>query len=389
MINNDVLHGSDDWLFLYNGSQKQFDYLTGELLVGSESIQNFSTNINERFYFCKNRNIKYQHLVFPCKPVVKRELLPEAHNNIESIYLKYYAREVGCEANILYPLDDLRKVDSIHSTFHKYDTHNSSLGYLEVVKCSLNSLGFLFDFNDYISEIKIKKVGGDLAQMCSYSMKSDEEHLSLKNQDSVYTVGNREFLPSNTNDVFIVHNKKSISKKRLLVFGDSFVKGALRYYAIFFQEIFYIRSSFLHKDIADLYSPDVIITSNAERYLSNVKSDTSSRNFLLSLYGSTHYTPSSEYLNTFKACLSYKYHRSVYDEWVNSLDHYLENYEFNKIVEKITDKSEAADILRECAIAFEKSGDYSSAKALMEKAHSLRPKGIFIKRKLDSYNSKI
>ncbi|MGP7735213.1 sulfotransferase domain-containing protein [Oceanimonas smirnovii] len=48
---------------------------------------------------------------------------------------------------------------------------------------------------------------------------------------------------------------------------------------------------------------------------------------------------------------------------------------------------ESPDILREVALAFEKSGDIHTAFKIMEKAHSLRPDGPFIRRKLDEYRT--
>lgn len=46
----------------------------------------------------------------------------------------------------------------------------------------------------------------------------------------------------------------------------------------------YVRSQNVHKDIIDSYMPDIVLTGNAERYLSNVRSDDLSPNILLDLY---------------------------------------------------------------------------------------------------------
>ena len=44
-INANVLAGKDGFLFLWQGSQKQFDYLTGLAKPSEKSIKNFSNNI--------------------------------------------------------------------------------------------------------------------------------------------------------------------------------------------------------------------------------------------------------------------------------------------------------------------------------------------------------
>jgi len=58
---------------------------------------------------------------------------------------------------------------------------------------------------------------------------------------------------------------------------------------------------------------------------------------------------------------------------------------FENIKNKIKANSQSADILREVALAFEKSGDITTAKTIMQKALMLRPNGPFIKKKLEEY----
>lgn len=58
---------------------------------------------------------------------------------------------------------------------------------------------------------------------------------------------------------------------------------------------------------------------------------------------------------------------------------------FQDINKKIHSKVENAVILREIALAFEKSGDIATAFKVMEKAHLFRPRGPIIKKKLEEY----
>lgn len=60
---------------------------------------------------------------------------------------------------------------------------------------------------------------------------------------------------------------------------------------------------------------------------------------------------------------------------------------FGSLSDKIRPNHKAADILREVAYAFEKSGDIDTACKVMEQAHLLRPKGPFIKQKLEEYRT--
>ncbi|MBN1008313.1 hypothetical protein [Amphritea pacifica] len=74
----------------------------------------------------------------------------------------------------------------------------------------------------------------------------------------------------------IKYNSRAPVKKRILAFGDGFILGAFEVLSYFFEEIIYVRSPYVLPDVADCLSPDIILTSNAERYLpvfSNFESD--------------------------------------------------------------------------------------------------------------------
>jgi len=60
---------------------------------------------------------------------------------------------------------------------------------------------------------------------------------------------------------------------------------------------------------------------------------------------------------------------------------------FSDLIKNITQYKnfDSADMLREVAFAFEKSGDFQTACKVMEQAHLLRPKGPIIKQKLEEY----
>ncbi|SEO16894.1 hypothetical protein [Vreelandella aquamarina] len=60
---------------------------------------------------------------------------------------------------------------------------------------------------------------------------------------------------------------------------------------------------------------------------------------------------------------------------------------FSNLAENVGRGLSSAEILRDVALSFEKSGDVHTAMKLMEKAHLLRPNGPVIKRKLDEYRA--
>lgn len=223
------------------------------------------------------------------------------------------------------------------------------------------------------------KWGGDLTKMLGSTDKNVEEFVNLSSMN-FYSVGNRNFLPGNTNDVQIIHNFDAITTKRLLIFGDSFFKGTLKFLKLFFSEILYVRSPFVHKDIVENYKPDVVFTGNAERYMCNVYNDKNANNFLMTLYGHSEYKPNIAYKEALEACLSYRHYPHIHKAWLQKIKN-------NQYLYKITNKPlvEDADILRDVALYFEKKGDISLAYKLMKEALSKRPNGPAIKAKHEEY----
>lgn len=184
-IKNNVLFGKNNWLFLYNGGQKQFDYLLGEEIVNEKSIENFTNNINKRTEIFESKNIDYLHVVFPSKPVVKKKYLPKKFN-IKSVFKNYYEKPLLSNSNIIYPLSELLNLEKKQSTFHKYNTHNSGYGYLKITEIIFKELGYTINLEDFIKNTEINEVGGDLANMCLLNEKHQETIINLHSDLKTY-----------------------------------------------------------------------------------------------------------------------------------------------------------------------------------------------------------
>lgn len=76
-ILNNVLIGKEGYFFLYNGGQEQFTFLLGEKTPSQASIKNFIENIESRLIYLKNKNINFNHIIFPSKPVIKKKTFPK------------------------------------------------------------------------------------------------------------------------------------------------------------------------------------------------------------------------------------------------------------------------------------------------------------------------
>ncbi|CAA6827577.1 MAG: Unknown protein [uncultured Sulfurovum sp.] len=312
-VHNDVLLGKEEYLFLFQGMHRQFDYLLKRKIVLPINIKNFIFNIKRRSSHFEKNKIKYIHIVFPSKPLVKRKFLPKGYANIDSLYNMYYKENcTSYEDNIFYALDLLISLENEYSTFLKYDTHISDRGYLAIAKYILDF--FNIAYNKKLDSMFQKRLASNDLSKKILKGKGLEEVLKISNCN-FYTIGNRSHLTGNGDEVTIYYNANIKENKRLLIFGDSFLKDMLPIFSFHFKDIMYIRSQFIHYDIVKSFNPDMVISGNAERYLSNVKSEKNANNFLMTKYGDNKYSPSKEYLDAFQAQLSSYYYPHIYKEW--------------------------------------------------------------------------
>ena len=320
-VKSDVLFGKENYLFLFQGAQRQFDYLLGKERVTELSTLNFKSNIESRSKYCLNKNIDYLHIVFPSKPLVKKKYLPNTFLYVESLYNKYYEEKISKQFLdfIYYPLEDLKNIEKKYSTFLKTDTHNTNKGHKYLTYKILKKMGMSIVKKSSNSYFKKEIFNGDLLLMLKEKYDIQED-IYYYYPEQYKIIGNRHFLPGNSNEVQIIYNYSSYTNKRCLIFGDSFFKDLLPFLIPYFSNILYLKTSFFQRDIIELYSPNTIFTGNAERYLSNVSSDRESNNFLLNLYADIKYTPNKEYLKFFTGTLSYKYHKILFENLKNEVD---------------------------------------------------------------------
>ncbi|MEX8493229.1 hypothetical protein [Sphaerotilus sp.] len=313
-VRNHVLTGLDDHLFLFGGGQQQFDFLLGNRVPGAKDVHNFFENIARRTSFCGARGIEYFHVVFPSKPVIVTDKLPPPYRDrVRSLFLSQYLATRQGEAvdRLLYPHALLRVAGATNRVFRILDTHMTDHGNLAVAEWLLLQLGLGYDAGRYFTQ-HTEALPGDLAAMLGLPTRLPEQR--LKDQAAPLYFDNRPFLPGNTNNVMVIHNSAARTKRRLLVFGDSFIKDGLRFYSPVFKDILFVRSTTFHTDLVDLCAPDVVLTSNAERYLSTVGNDASAQSLLLADFGERN-ARSEPFFEAFQAQLSWRHHRTAYDTW--------------------------------------------------------------------------
>lgn len=190
---------------------------------------------------------------------------------------------------ILYPKAALLSENKKEPAFRTCDTHMTDFGNLVIAQAILS---YFKEDTQCLATLKERREArlGDLTKMaCITSPISERRLQSPHNMNQIWD--NRAFLKSNTDNIAISYNPKSYSTKRLLAIGDSFFKDSMKFLSIFYRDIFYIRSDLFQSDAAHLFAPDAIITSNAERYLSNIKLDADGTSILLRCFNKDDYHP--------------------------------------------------------------------------------------------------
>lgn len=145
--------------------------------------------------------------------------------------------------------------------------------------------------------------------------------VTYKDKAGVRFFSNSSAISGNTNDIAIFCNKSPVFNKRVLIFGDSFFKGMLSIISSLFRDVVYLRSQYFHKEVATLMSPDIILTGSAERYLSKVNSDFSDADcHIMRLYGDSTYIPKANFIEAYKAQLSYGFYPEQYQYFYEKLN---------------------------------------------------------------------
>ena len=297
---DEVIVGNDDQLFLAKSVHNILDHITGKIKIPESSLVNFYKNITNREAFCRERGIKYKHVIYPDKSTVMRSYFPISDITPFSVhYQPYYTNSV---------LDLQRCLHDSDKHYFKTDTHLNFEG-KKVTSIEIMKSFFDFDISDIESVYESfrggkKLITGDLGSKMQPKI---QEH----RHEIVTRFLKRFHNQVGANDGFAVvcMNKDKLqesSSKRLLIFGDSFCERSLQFFAYFYSEVLFCRSRYFHDEIVNMFQPDHIITESAERYFSNVRIDELAPRFNL-VYGlkGAGYSDNKEFYMALNAVLNF------------------------------------------------------------------------------------
>ena len=299
-IENEVLVGRDDTLFLAGGAHHVMDLVLKRRLPSQASIDAFTSNIQKRRDWAAKREIPYVHLVFPDK----QSIVPERWSLGEPARLADRYLEGDADLPILYPADRLKAEHE--RTISLVDTHVTHYGsVLVAAELSERLTGGSSEAIRFSIERTLTSAAsysGDLGSKLSPPV-SRTQIFSADEPPGAYF--HNELRDGNNGIVDIRVNANAPVTGRLVIFGDSFGRDLARFFPYWFQEVIFLRTPFFHPELAGQLQPRYLLTESVERYLESTVSDEERPNFFLyPHFKSEPYRPPQDFLKAFSAVLS-------------------------------------------------------------------------------------
>lgn len=284
-FDNDVIcFDKSPFLFLrqHESTQHQYQYFKGEKVLTKQKYEQFQKNIAFNARYCSERSLPYQHVVFPAKIPVFSPLFKEAGINVKPLFCANHEHDSVC-----YPYKDL----NMDSDFLVQDTHNSDEGKLKLVKSIMTKLNI--DFVELPPIWRDENIVGDMGKRLSRKGHQEKKLIGFEGKPiKPKMFSTVSALSGNSGQIFFSFNPVAENKARILLFGDSFIHSCINIFSHQFSEVIYLRSPFILPDIADNITPDYILTSNAERYLTAIPDAEVKKPYFLNYFNST-FNPSA------------------------------------------------------------------------------------------------
>ncbi|GHG97612.1 alginate O-acetyltransferase AlgX-related protein [Pseudodonghicola xiamenensis] len=289
-IENAVLIGEHEELYLAAGAHSILKFATGELTVPEQSVRNFWQNLRERAAFCARQGRGFLQMVAPEKYKVHPEGFPV--ENPKSFWDAFTAAEGATVENMWYGAQDLRD-NPFGRSYYKTDTHWTAAGMMLATRRIAETAGF--------SEVELSALSekmqaqtqpldklfyGDLGR--KLEPQQGEEALWPRRAPSVTSEENglaHDYdKPVNDGRMVVSYNPDSVTDKTLLIFGDSYLFNGLAYVELGFRNMVFCRTRFFHREMVAMVQPDMVVCEAAERYTRVVSRDVKAPPFLLLPY---------------------------------------------------------------------------------------------------------
>ena len=313
-IENGVMFGRDGYLFLLDGGHHVFDLLLGLHKVSDQSFSNFGNNIAQRASICERAGVKFLHVIYPDKQSVMVDEFPvENPFCLTDIYLDKLPE---VRKWVFYLRAALRNASL--PPFMRTDTHLTEAGNIIAAGAIVEQL-IGRDQSEHVNRLLASPdwheidYAGDLGGRFQPRL-SEKRRLMRKTWPHRWF--HNDLQGGNNGIVDILFSPGAVHDQRILIYGDSFSRDLSSVLSYFFREVVFLRTQYFHQDMFHQIQPDLLITSNVERYLSFCESDDRRASFFMFPHlGGNPYAPSKEFAEAFSAVLAYG--RSPYFDFLN------------------------------------------------------------------------
>lgn len=249
-VTSEIIKGTDEWLFLREGTNNSYSYLTGSNKVDPAVQRQWLRTINSR----ASLGVPSAHLICPEKLAVFPEFLPDC-----MLDDRRFARILAERPDVVYPVEALRERINGTSCYPKSDTHFNEAGAINCVRIALEKFGISWEFEP---NWMIARFAGDLG--AKLTPQQESESLRLANPWSIRSFDNDIV---NRGRVMLIQNT-AVENRRLLLFGDSFSGLNLaRIFSGAFSEVLFVHSLSIDYAVMQRFRPDFVIYELAERFL--------------------------------------------------------------------------------------------------------------------------
>jgi len=264
---NDVVSGSDGWLYL--NDDNNIEIVKGEYPnLGETELKKICDNQIKVQNYLKKQGIEYVLILTPSKISIYPEYIYEGYYTPEKTPVDILADylEEHSDIKVVRVKDALlkMKMQDNNLLYLKTDTHWSwygiKTGYTEIFR-KLSEWGIL---TSPIADGEVYVKGetlGDLAWYNFITKPEIEYGLIIKNRKGakIYEEGNRE-----------TYINEYAEEKKILIYGDSMANGLGDFLEESVSDITVLYAQLIDQHTVNLEKPDIIIYRRGERYISEL-----------------------------------------------------------------------------------------------------------------------
>lgn len=275
-VSNDrsAVVGKNGWCFIYEGSNN-YRNAYHDIRLAPLGDQ-WSRLIEQRQSKCDSLGVHFVQLIVPNKATLMPENFPE-HLGAGMTYMLSRLIENAPNANILCPVEDMRKPAVRDYVFRRNDSHLTLVGCTILSDLLLVALGIDPVCNSYIETACVNHTG-DLGSKFSEPISEwfcaprfDLGFMDLRGIRKIRETVVDGF--NGTKQSF--NNPEAPIKKTLLVFGNSFFEkvpswGMSPIFAALFEEFHFVWTPDFDEASVVTIEPDIIICQTCERFMSRL-----------------------------------------------------------------------------------------------------------------------